>query len=153
MKASILGKLDSLEERYTEVSALLSDPGIIGNQNKFRELSKEYAELEDVVKCYLDYRKLLTSRDEAKALLADGDSDMRAMAQEELLNCETLLEPLELELQTLLLPKDPNDGKNVFLEIRAGTGGDAAAATGAAPAGADEPVPHRRDPEIGARAA
>lgn len=127
MKASILEKLDNLQDRYDEVGALLSDPEIIGDQNKFRELSKEYAELEPVVKAYGHYRGILSNIEEAKLLLKDADTDMRDMAQEELKENETRLEPMELELQKLLLPKDPNDEKNVFLEIRAGTGGDEAA--------------------------
>jgi peptide chain release factor 1 len=127
MKASILSKLDHLAERYEEVGALLSDPDIIGDQNKFRELSKEYAELEPLVKCYQDYQKVLESISDAKQLLKDPDPDMRAMAQEELKDGEAQQSELEVDLQTLLLPKDPNDDKNVFLEIRAGTGGDEAA--------------------------
>jgi len=127
MKASILAKLDSLSERYEEVGALMSDPDIIGDQNKFRELSKEYAELEPVVKCYLSFQEVVSNIDEAKALAKDADPDMRAMAQDELKQGEQQLEVLELDLQKLLLPKDPNDHKNVFLEIRAGTGGDEAA--------------------------
>jgi peptide chain release factor 1 len=127
MKASILSKLDHLAERYEEVGALLSEPDIIGDQNKFRELSKEYAELEPLVKCYQNYQKVLESISDAKQLLKDPDPDMRAMAQEELKDGEAQQSELEVDLQTLLLPKDPNDDKNVFLEIRAGTGGDEAA--------------------------
>jgi peptide chain release factor 1 len=127
MKASILDKLDKLHERYSEVSALLSDPDTIVNQNKFRDLSREYAELEPVVKTYSQYRTVLEDIGAAEALLKDGDGDMRSLAREELESCEAHREPLEKALQTLLLPKDPNDEKNVFLEIRAGTGGDEAA--------------------------
>jgi peptide chain release factor 1 len=127
MKASILAKLDNLDERYQEVAALLSDSETISDQNRFRELSKEYAELEPVVKAYLDYRDVINNLQEAKLLLKDSDPDMRAMAQDELAEAESKMEPLELDLQRLLLPKDPNDEKNVFLEIRAGTGGDEAA--------------------------
>lgn len=127
MKQSILDKLDRLHDRYDEVGHLLSDPGVIGDQNKFRELSKEYAELEPVVQCYVSYCSILEDMIEAKSLLKDGDADMREMAQEEFKEAEAQLEPLNLELQKLLLPKDPNDNKNVFLEVRAGTGGDEAA--------------------------
>ncbi|MGB2045822.1 MAG: peptide chain release factor 1 [Porticoccaceae bacterium] len=127
MKASILAKLDTLAERYEEVGALMSDPDIIGDQNTFRELSKEYAELEPVVKSYSGFQSVVSNIEEAKALAKDSDPDMRAMAQDELKDGEKQLESLELELQKLLLPKDPNDHKNVFLEIRAGTGGDEAA--------------------------
>lgn len=127
MKASILAKLDNIDERYQEVAALLSDSETISDQNRFRELSKEYAELEPVVKAYVDYRDVINNLQEAKLLLKDSDPDMRAMAQDELAEAESKMEPLELDLQRLLLPKDPNDEKNVFLEIRAGTGGDEAA--------------------------
>lgn len=127
MKQSILDKLDRLHDRYEEIGHLLSDPDVIGDQNKFRELSKEYAELEPVVQCYVSYCSILGDMVEAKSLLKDGDADMREMAQEEFKEAEAQLEPLNLELQKLLLPKDPNDSKNVFLEIRAGTGGDEAA--------------------------
>ncbi len=127
MKASIKEKLSQLCERYEEVGVLLSDPGVIGDQNKFRDFSKEYAELEPVVKTFEQYNSALENIEEAKSLLKDADDDMREMAQEEIKENEALVEPLELELQKLLLPKDPNDGKNVFLEIRAGTGGDEAA--------------------------
>ncbi len=127
MKSSILAKLDHLAERYEEVGALLSDPEIIGDQNKYRELSKEYAELEPVVKCYQSFQEVVNNIDEAKLLLKDSDPDMREMAQEEFKAGEAQQEILEADLQKLLLPKDPNDEKNVFLEIRAGTGGDEAA--------------------------
>ncbi|MEN0038530.1 MAG: peptide chain release factor 1 [Cellvibrio sp.] len=127
MKASILEKLDRLKERYEEVSAMLSEADTINNQNKFRDLSKEYAELEPVVQGYQSYLQLLANIEEAKHLLVDGDADMKEMAEEELKECEAQLEPAQLELQKLLLPKDPNDEKNCYLEIRAGTGGDEAA--------------------------
>ena len=127
MKSSILAKLDNLNERYQEVAALLSDAAIITDQNKFRDLSKEYAEVEPVVKAYLSYQEVINNLGEAKLLLKDSDPDMRAMAQDEMAEAESQLEPLELDLQKQLLPKDPNDHKNVFLEIRAGTGGDEAA--------------------------
>lgn len=127
MKASILEKLQTLSDRHEEVGALLSDPDVISDQDRFRQLSKEYAELEPVVKAYGDYQQVAGDIAEAKLLLKDADADMREMAQEEVKEGEKQLESLELELQTLLLPKDPNDDKNVFLEIRAGTGGDEAA--------------------------
>ncbi len=127
MKQSIQDKLENLAERYTEIGALLSDADIIGNQNKFRELSKEYAELEDVVLTFRRYTHTLENIEDAKQLLNEADKEMRALAEEELEENEGQIEALELELQKLLLPKDPNDNKNVFLEIRAGTGGDEAA--------------------------
>lgn len=127
MKSSILEKLDRLKERYEEVSALLSDADIINNQNKFRELSKEYAELEPVVQGYAGYCQLLSDIQEAKNLIAEGDADMQEMAEDELAECLARIEPAEIDLQKLLLPKDPNDDKNCYLEVRAGTGGDEAA--------------------------
>ena len=127
MKPSILAKLELLRERYEEVGALLSDAEIISDQDKFRNLSKEYAELEPVVLTYSLFEQIKTDIEEANNLLKDSDPDIREMAGEELKRGELESEHLELELQRLLLPKDPNDGKNVFLEIRAGTGGDEAA--------------------------
>jgi len=127
MKASILEKLQNITERHEEVGALLSDPDVIGDQNRFRDLSKEYAELEPVVKTYADYSQVQENISEAKLLLKDADAEMRDMAQEELKAGEEELSDIEMDLQKLLLPKDPNDEKNVFLEIRAGTGGDEAA--------------------------
>ena len=127
MKPRILEKLQMLAERYQEVGALLGESDTISNQNKFRELSKEYAELEPVVQCFEQYEQVQSNIDEARAMLDENDSEMREMAQEELEDATAQLEPLEAELQRLLLPKDPRDGKNVFLEVRAGTGGDEAA--------------------------
>jgi peptide chain release factor 1 len=127
MKSSIITKLDNLSHRYEEVGALLSDSDIIGNQNKFRVLSMEYAEIEPVVKTYSQYQDMLDNIHEANLLLNDVDADMRMMAEEEIAECGTRLKELQLQLQRLLLPSDPNDKKNVFLEIRAGTGGDEAA--------------------------
>lgn len=127
MKASILAKLDTLNERYEEVGALLSDSETIADQDRFRSLSKEYAELEPVVKAYENYRSVIDNLEESRLLMKDADADIRAMAEEEVESAEVELEDLQLALQKLLLPKDPNDEKNVFLEIRAGTGGDEAA--------------------------
>jgi peptide chain release factor 1 len=127
MKDSLLFRLEGISERYEELGALLSNAEVIADQNKFRDFSKEYSEIEPVVKCFASYRQAQDDIDEAKALLNDGDADMREMAQEALKEAQDNLETLDLELQTLLLPRDPNDKNNVFLEIRAGTGGDEAA--------------------------
>ncbi|MEZ0121084.1 MAG: peptide chain release factor 1 [Candidatus Reddybacter sp.] len=127
MKASLLEKLDRLAERYDEVGHLLSDAEVIADQNRFRGLSMEYAELEPVTKTYQQFVQVMENIDEARAMLKDSDPDMRELAQEELREGEAELTGLEKDLQTLLLPKDPNDKHNVFLEIRAGTGGDEAA--------------------------
>jgi len=127
MKESLLFRLDSISERYEELAALMSEPEIISDQNKFREFSKEYAEIEPVVLCFANYKQTLDDIQEAKMLMDDGDADMREMAEDEWKEAKGALEVLDKDLQTLLLPKDPNDGHNVFLEIRAGTGGDEAA--------------------------
>ncbi|WP_105103593.1 peptide chain release factor 1 [Microbulbifer pacificus] len=127
MKASVQQKLDHLVERHEEVSALLGDAETISDQDKFRDLSREYAELEEVVKCYQRFKTLQEDMAAAREMLDDSDAELRQMAQEELREAEAQLEPLEKELQTLLLPRDPNDRKNVYLEVRAGTGGDEAA--------------------------
>ncbi len=127
MKSSIREKLIGLQDRYEEVSALLGDPDIISDQNRFRDLSKEFSDLEPVVKCFARYEQVQEDIDEAQAMLKESDPEMREMAQEELKASEEENEHLEVELQKLLLPKDPNDDKNIFLEIRAGTGGDEAA--------------------------
>jgi peptide chain release factor 1 len=109
------------------LSALLSDAETISDQEKFRALSKEFAEIEPLVHCYSDYRQVLDDIDTAKAMLDESDAEMRAMAEEELQSGRARMEVLESQLQTLLLPRDPNDSHNVFLEVRAGTGGDEAA--------------------------
>lgn len=127
MKESLLRKLDNLCERYEEIGHLLSDPDVIGDQNRFRKLSQEYAEIEPVTKCFGDYKTVLDNIEEAKAMIEDSDPDMREMGQEELKAGQAQQETLELDLQKLMLPKDPNDGRNIYLEIRAGTGGDEAA--------------------------
>jgi peptide chain release factor 1 len=127
MKVSIVAKLEGLSERYEEIGALLSDPEVISDQNKFRALSMEYSEIEPVVQCFEKYEASQSDIDEATSLLKDGDADMREMAGEEIKAAKEISEALEQELQVLLLPKDELDGANVFLEIRAGTGGDEAA--------------------------
>ncbi|MBE02367.1 peptide chain release factor 1 [Marinobacter lutaoensis] len=127
MKPSIQSRLEQLADRFEEVSALLSDASVIADQTKFRELSQEFAEIEPVVKCFRAWRASLDDMATARELASDGDAEMRAMAEEELKAARERNEALEEELQRLMLPRDPDDGKNVFLEIRAGTGGDEAA--------------------------
>jgi len=127
MKDSIRLKLEALCERHEEVGALMSDPNIMSNQNQFRDLSMEYAQLEPVTKAFDDYK---TAEDDllgAMDMLKEKDAEMHEMATEEKKGAEQRIETLELELQKLLLPKDPHDNKNIFLEVRAGTGGDEAA--------------------------
>ncbi len=127
MKASIENKLIHLVERHEEIAHLLSQPEIIGDQNKFRDLSREYSELEEVVVKFKGYQQALESIEHAKAMLDEDDPELAEMAKEELDEANASLETFEQELQVLLLPKDPDDDKNVYLEIRAGTGGDEAA--------------------------
>ncbi|WP_221799168.1 peptide chain release factor 1 [Oceanobacter mangrovi] len=127
MKASILLKLETLAERYEEVGHLLSDPDIIGDQNRFRSLSMEYAELEDIAQAFGSYQQAQSDLQEAELLATDSDPDMRAMGEEEQQAAKQRLEQLTQQLEILLLPKDPDDSRNVILEIRAGTGGDEAA--------------------------
>lgn len=127
MKASIQTKLDVLKERHEEIAALLGDPEIISDQNRFRDLSREYSQLEPVVVAYNDYSATTEDLESAKEMANDSDPEMRDMAKEEVAGAEKKIESLEDELQKLLLPRDPRDANNVFLEIRAGTGGDEAA--------------------------
>jgi peptide chain release factor 1 len=125
VKASIRSKLENLSERLQEINALLADPDTIADQNKFRALSQEYAELNPVVGCFEQYQQALADIETAEEMLADPD--MRDLAEDEIENAKQKRDALETELQKLLLPTDPNDNKNIFLEIRAGTGGDEAA--------------------------
>ena len=127
MKASIINKLEHLKDRYEELAALLGDPETIAKQDKFRAYSKEYAEIEPVVVCFGQYQKAVKNFEEANELLKDGDAEMREMAEEEVMTAKQQTDDLTIELQKLLLPKDPNDTRNTYLEIRAGTGGDEAA--------------------------
>ena len=105
----------------------MSSPEIISNQDKFRTLSKEYSELEDVAAAYTSYEQAQQDLEEAKALASDPDPEMRAMGEEEVESSRERLEALEADIEILLLPKDPDDGRNVIVEVRAGTGGDEAA--------------------------
>ena len=127
MKASLVNRLDRLQERYEELTALLGDAQVISDQNKYRAYSKEYAEVEPVVMTFQAWRKTSSDLEEAQGMLKDPDLDVREMAVEEVAECRASLEVIEAKLQRLMLPKDPNDGRNVFLEVRAGTGGDEAA--------------------------
>ena len=127
MNITVLHKLDSLSERFEEIAALLSEPSVQSDQNKFRALSKEYAQLDPVVNTHKNYLATLEDQGAAKSMLNDSDPEIKAMAKEELKEIQSTLEEQERDLQILLLPKDPNDGKNAFLEVRAGTGGAEAA--------------------------
>ena len=120
-------RLDQLEARYEDLGRQMSDPTLVQDQKKFQSIAKQHRDMEPTVEKFRDYRKIKEGIAEAKAMLAESDPDIRAMAQEELATLEPRLAPVEAELKVLLLPKDPNDEKNVILELRAGTGGDEAA--------------------------
>lgn len=127
MKDSIIQKLQTLVERQEEVGYLLGEPDTISDQNRFRDLSKEFSQLDDVVVTFKKHQQIMNDIESAEEMLKDPDPEMREMAEEEYKENKKLIAPVEIELQKLLLPKDPNDNKNIFLEIRAGTGGDEAA--------------------------
>ncbi|QAX81754.1 peptide chain release factor 1 [Candidatus Pseudomonas adelgestsugas] len=127
MKASLLNKLEVLQDRFEELTALLSDSAVISDQTKFRAYSKKYTEVKPIVETYKSLMKVLTRLDGAQELLKDCDPDIREMAMEEVRETKEKLTTLEGYLKLMLLPKDPDDWRNVFLEIRAGTGGDEAA--------------------------
>lgn len=124
-------KLDFILEKYEELSKKVSDPDVIADQANWQKYMKEMSELEPIVKEYKEYKKAKDALAEAKEILeAESDEELREMAREELKELETQITDSEAKLKILLLPKDPNDDKNVFLEIRAGTGGDEAALFG-----------------------
>ncbi len=125
MKPSIVAKLEALYERHEEVQALLGDAATIADQDRFRALSREYAQLSDVARCYTEWRQVQDDIETAQMML--DDAEMREMAQEELRDAKAKSEEMEQQLQVLLLPKDPDDERNAFVEVRAGTGGDEAA--------------------------
>ncbi len=127
MKDSIRTKLEALSDRLDEINGLLADPGVIADQERFRALSREHAQLQPVVDTFHDYRNTLAALDDARQMLDEDDPEMRELARQEIAEAEARREQLEQELQILMLPKDPNDERNIYLEIRAGTGGDEAA--------------------------
>ena len=127
MKVSLQEKLDKLSARQEEIYALLAVPEVINDQNRYRDLNKEAAEIGPIVNCFKDYRSNQQALDNARAMLKDSDQDIRDLAAEEMDVSRQRLEALEMELQKLLLPRDPADKNNIFLEIRAGTGGEEAA--------------------------
>ena len=127
MQPSSVRKLETIEERHNEVGALLSDAETIADQDRYRQLSMEYAQLTPVVDTFTAWQQANDDLNSAQEMLRDPDPDMKSMAEEELEEARGSIETLELELQKLLLPKDPHDNSNIFLEIRAGTGGDEAA--------------------------
>ena len=127
MKESIRFKLESVSDRFAEIAGLLADPEVIADQNQFRDLSREYARVEPVVALFREYQALLDDIAAAEEIANDKDNDIREMGQEELGGLSDRRKVLLLQLQKSLIPPDPHDDSNVFLEIRAGTGGDEAA--------------------------
>ena len=127
MKNSVYQKLEIIAERYEEVKALLSDPETISDQEKFRALSKEFSQLEVINNAFNSYKEAADDFSTAEEMLKDEDPDMREMAQEEFKSAKKAVEERTDDIQILLLPRDPKDDNNCFVEIRAGAGGDEAA--------------------------
>ncbi|MBK6598532.1 MAG: peptide chain release factor 1 [Proteobacteria bacterium] len=127
MKDSIRTRLEKITDRFEEVGRLLAEPQIINDTRQFRELSVEYARLTPVTERFGAFRTLESELESARELSSDGDADMRQMGAEEMVRLGTALSGVELELQKLMVPRDPRDDSNIFLEVRAGTGGDEAA--------------------------
>ncbi|HTR80081.1 MAG TPA: peptide chain release factor 1 [Bacteroidota bacterium] len=124
----MIEKLEKIKERYDEVTRMLSDPAVIANQDRNRELGKEFRELSEIVKVYYEYRKLLTSVEGSREILEQGgDAELKSMAESELTELQPKLAVTEERLKQLLVPKDPNDSKDTIMEIRGGTGGEEAA--------------------------
>jgi peptide chain release factor 1 len=120
-------RLSQMEARYETLSREMSDPTLVNDQKKFQAVAKESRDMEPVIEKYREWKKVSNGIAEAKAMLADADPDVKAMAADELAMLEPQLAPIEEELKVMLLPKDPKDDKNIIIELRAGTGGDEAA--------------------------
>src|SRR5262249_39850486 len=123
----MLDKLAEVEKRYEELERLMSDPQLLNQQREYSKLAKERAELEEIVTCFREWRKVEQEIQENRQLLEESDEAIRELAKEEVGVLRQRKEELENRLKFLILPKDPNDAKNVMIEIRAGTGGDEAA--------------------------
>ena len=122
-------KLEAVEKRFEELTQKISDPQVIANQNEWRELMKEHAELEPIVEKYREYKKVQKQFDDAKEMLEDSNTDkeLKDLAEMEMLEAKEKLPEIEEEIKILLIPKDKDDDKNVICEIRAGAGGEEAA--------------------------
>jgi peptide chain release factor 1 len=127
MKDSLLNNLHQMVSRHEEISGLLSDPEVIGNQNKYRDLSREYARLEPVAKLFATFEQAQSDLQAAQEMAEDPDQEIRAMGKDEVIAATSQANHIESQLQKHLAPRDPHDDSNIFLEIRAGTGGDEAA--------------------------
>ena len=122
----LLEKLDGLEARFQEISLLITDPAVIADMKRFVRLNREYRDLEPVVEARKEYMQLNSNIQQAKELYAsEQDAEMRLMAREELDSCTKQLEELQEQIKQMLIPKDPQDNKNVIMEIRGGTDGTA----------------------------
>ena len=123
----MLDKLNGVEKRFLEVEKLLSDPDTVKDRGAFEKLSREHADLSRIVESFRLYKEVLNQLTDSQDLLKDGDPEIKELAREEVTGLTDQRDALELELRQMLVPKDPNDDKNVIVEIRAGTGGDEAA--------------------------
>jgi peptide chain release factor 1 len=119
-------RLDEAERRFDELTSQMADPEVINDSAQYRKVTKAHSELTEIVTKYQEWKTTRRNLDDARVMLGDSDADLRGMAEEEILRLEPQLAEIEEELKFLLLPKDPNDEKNIILEIRAGTGGDEA---------------------------
>jgi peptide chain release factor 1 len=119
-------RLDEAERRFEELTVQMADPEVINDPAQYRKVTKAHSELTEIVTKYQEWKTARRNLDDARAMTQDSDADLRIMAEEEILRLEPQLAEIEEELKYLLLPKDPNDEKNIILEIRAGTGGDEA---------------------------
>src|SRR5688572_22403080 len=119
-------KLDAIEARFEELTRLMADPEVISDNDKYRKITKQQSELGEVVGKYRDWKKVAADLEGSRPMLEESDAELRQMAADDVERLAPQLEQLEQELRLLLLPKDPNDEKNVVIEIRKGTGGDEA---------------------------
>ena len=127
MKASIVEKLETTRDRFEEISGLLAEPDVIADQNRFRDLSREYSKLDPIIKLFANYQVIVDDMAAASEMAADSDPELKEMGEEELAMLQERIANVELDLQKSLIPPDPRDDNNIYLEIRAGTGGDEAA--------------------------
>ncbi|MBU4052827.1 MAG: peptide chain release factor 1 [Proteobacteria bacterium] len=123
----MLEKLEGVEVRFVELESLLSDPAVVKDIQKYQAYAREHADLNKVISVYRSYKAILGNLEESLALLSDSDHEIKSLAKDEVSSLSARKESFEAELKKLLMPKDPNDDKNVILEIRAGTGGEEAA--------------------------
>jgi peptide chain release factor 1 len=122
----MFGKLKDTEKRYLKLESLLSDPAVVSNRLEYQKYAKEHADLHDIIETYRSYENIKSQLEENQKLLRENDEELRELIKEEIPELKKQLEETETKLKILLLPKDPNDERNTFLEIRAGTGGDEA---------------------------